>query len=165
MEMHHTTHTEAGPGDNVGINIKGLEKYKLNLPKEGDMLFIEKQNQLKEVKSFKAYVMVQDHPGQLCAAKADGKKGYTPLIHVRTSKAACKMKAIHWKKGKKTGGVEVQNPEFLEKNEEAEVTFEPQMPIFLERYEDCEGLGRIAAMDSNNLVMLGKVLEVEYKQD
>ena len=163
IEMHHKMHPEAGPGDNVGLNIKGLEKYKLNMPKEGDILYIQKQNQLKPVKSFRAYVMVQDHPGQLKSA-ASG-KGYTPLIHVRTSKSACKMMQIHWKKGKKTGGVEVQDPEFLEKNEEAEVTFVPQMPLFLEKYEDCEGLGRVAAMDSNNLVMLGKVLDVEYKED
>ena len=35
-----------------------------------------------------------------------------------------------------------------------------QMPMFLEPFSCCEGLCRVAAMDSNNLVMLGKVLEV-----
>lgn len=39
------------------------------------------------------------------------------------------------------------------------------MPLFLEKFECCEGLGRVAAMDSNCLVMLGKVLEVEYKEN
>jgi elongation factor 1-alpha len=164
IEMHNAPWPEAGPGDNVGLNIKGLEKYKLTMPKEGDILYIEKQNKLKQVKSFRAYVMIQDHPGQLNAAK-DGKKGYTPLIHVRTAKSACKMMKIHWKKGKKTGGLEVEDAPFVEKNEEAEITFEPQMPMFLEPFSCCEGLGRVAAMDSNNLVMLGKVLEVEYKED
>ena len=34
---------------------------------------------------------------------------------------------------------------------------------YIEDFEKCEGLGRIAVMDSNNLVMLGKVMSVEYK--
>ena len=50
-----------------------LAKGKVSLKtKEGDILYIEKQNNLKMVKSFKAYVVVQDHPGQLNSAK-DGK--------------------------------------------------------------------------------------------
>ena len=39
------------------------------------------------------------------------------------------------------------------------------MPMFLEPFSCCEGLCRVVAMDSNNLVMLGKVLEVKYKED
>ena len=41
--------------------------------------------------------------------------------------------------------------------------FVPQQPIYLEKFDDCPGLGRIAVMDSNNLVMLGKVISVKYK--
>ena len=33
----------------------------------------------------------------------------------------------------------------------------------LETFEDCPGLGRIAVMDSNQLVMLGKIMSVKYK--
>ena len=161
IEMHHSTHPLAGPGDNVGLNIKGLDKLKM--PKEGDVLYIEKQNKLTPVKSFRAMVMVQEHPGQLKPADAQGKKGYTPLVHVRTTKAPCKMKTIHWKSGKKTANEKVESPPFLEAHETAEVTFEPQMPLYLETFESSKGLGRIAIMDSNSLVMLGKVLEVEYK--
>ena len=41
--------------------------------------------------------------------------------------------------------------------------FEPKQPIYLEKYEDCPGMGRIAVMDSNQLAMMGKVIEVTYE--
>merc|ERR1719375_194950 len=34
IEMHHTRHETAKPGDNVGLNIKGLDK--MNMPRVGD---------------------------------------------------------------------------------------------------------------------------------
>merc|ERR1712190_351431 len=39
IEMHHKTHSQAGPGDNVGVNVKGLNKE--NMPKVGDVMFIQ----------------------------------------------------------------------------------------------------------------------------
>ena len=47
--------------------------------------------------------------------------------------------------------------------ENAEIEFEPQQLFDLESFDKCEGMGRIAVMDSNQLVMLGKVMSVEYK--
>jgi len=100
-------------------------------------------------------VVVQEHPGQL-------KIGYAPLVHVRTAKASCKMSQILWKMGKKSGGQKVDNPAFLEAGESAEVIFEPKQGLYLESFDNCPGIGRIAVMDSNQLAMMGKVLEVEY---
>ena len=154
IEMHHKMVPEANPGDNVGLNIKGLDKK--NMPKVGDVIFLEKDKVLSKVLSFKAQVAVQEHPGQL-------KIGYSPLIHARTAKASCKMTQIKWKMGKKTGGQKVDNPTFLEAGESAEVEFEPKQPLYLEKYEDCPGMGRIAVMDSNQLAMMGKVIEVTYE--
>ena len=54
-------------------------------------------------------------------------------------------------------------PPFLEKGESAEVEFFPQQPLYLETFESCPGMGRIAVMDSNQLVMLGKIMSVKYK--
>merc|ERR1719310_1425098 len=36
IEMHHTRHEVAKPGDNVGLNIKGLVKQ--NMPRVGDVI-------------------------------------------------------------------------------------------------------------------------------
>jgi len=154
IEMHHKTWPNAGPGDNVGMNIKGLDKA--NMPKVGDVISLQKETLLEPVESFVAQVAVQDHPGQL-------KPGFSPCVHVRTAKSACKMTKILWKTGKKTGNEKQENPQFLEKGESAEVEFSPQQLIYLDTFENCQGLGRIAVMDSNQLVMLGKVLSVKYK--
>jgi len=154
IEMHHKTWDKASPGDNVGLNIKGLDKA--NMPKVGDVISLEKDKLLEPVESFVAQVAVQEHPGQL-------KPGFSPCVHVRTAKSACKMTKIMWKMGKKTGNEKLEDPPFLERGESAEIEFVPQQPIYLEDFDSCQGLGRIAVMDSNQLVMLGKVTSVKYK--
>jgi elongation factor 1-alpha len=156
IEMHHKTWDSAVPGDNVGLNIKGLD-MKTNPVKVGDVISLEKEPILKPVKSFVAQVVVQEHPGQL-------KPGFSPCVHVRTAKSACKMTTINWKTGKKTGNEKLESPPFLERGEQAEIVFEPQQLFYLEEFDKCAGLGRIAVMDSNQLVMLGKVISVEYKE-
>lgn len=152
IEMHHKTWANAKPGDNVGMNIKGMDKA--NMPKVGDVISLQ-TDILKPVESFTVQVAVQEHPGQL-------KPGFSPCVHVRTAKSACKMSKIVWKMGKKTGNEKIDNPPFLERGETAEIEFIPQQPIYLETFENCPGLGRVAVMDSNQLVMLGKVIDVKY---
>jgi elongation factor 1-alpha len=154
IEMHHKTWPNAKPGDNVGMNIKGLDKN--NMPKVGDVISLEKEPLLEPVESFTAQIVVQEHPGQL-------KPGFAPLVHVRTAKSSCKMTKILWKMGKKTGNEKLENPPFLEMGESAEVEFTPQQPLYLESFDDCPGLGRVAVMDQNQLVMLGKVMSAKYK--
>ena len=165
IEMHHRSVDVAHGGDNVGINMKGLDK--LNMPKPGDIMVIKDDplntnNKALSVKSFRAVVYVQDHPGELKAGDDQGRGGFTPSIHVRTSKAPCRLAKIHWKQGKATGNVKVDDPKFIKSGEQAEVTFEPRTPFFVDTYDNCPGLGRIAGMDSNTLIVLGRVLEVVY---
>jgi len=111
---------------------------------------VQKDGELKPIKTFTAMVAVQEHPGVL-------KPGYAPVVFCRTAKVACKMTKILWKMGKKTGGAKVENPPELSQYENAEVEFEPSQPLFVEPFETCAALGRIAVMDSNRLKMLGKV--------
>ena len=152
LEMHRKKYTEAVPGDNVGMTIKGLDKN--NMPKSGDLIFRPSEGMVTPTKSFVAQVVVQEHPGQL-------KIGFSPIIYCRTAKTACRMAKINWKMGKKTGGQKLENPPFLERGESAEVVFEPMKPFIVEAFDKVPGMGRIAVMDSNALVMLGKVLSVE----
>jgi len=154
IEQHHKQLAAAGPGENVGMSIKGIGKdEKIAV---GDVIYIEKQGILKAIKTFTAMVFVQEHPGVL-------KKGYCPVIFSRTARVACKMTAINWKQSKKTGNEKVENPDELSQFEQAEVVFEPTSLLYLDTFEQCQGLARIAVMDSNRLKMLGKVTGVEYK--
>jgi len=166
IEMHHKNFPSAGPGDNIGCNVKNLPKE--NMPKAGDVMYILNEpgdeSPPAKAKTFRAAVFVQDHPGQLRAATMQGgvlKGGFTPSIHVRTAKAPCQLTKILWKRGKKTANAKVENPLFIEAGDEAEVIFTPSKDICVDAYDVCKPLGRMAAMDSNSLIMLGRVLEAE----
>merc|ERR1711976_448846 len=137
------------------MSIRGITKDEKVNP--GDIIYLESEGKLKPVKSFSAMVAVQEHPGEL-------KVGYSPVIFSRTAKVACKMTKIHWKQSKKTGGAKVENPTELSQFENAEVEFEPTAPLFLEPFEQCAALGRIAVMDSDRLKMLAKVTAVTSKE-
>jgi elongation factor 1-alpha len=156
VEMHHKSVEMAGPGDNCGFNIKGLDKS--NMPQNGDIMVLKKDSTLKRAKRFTAQVQVLDHPGEL-------KKGYTPIACVRTAHSACRMAEIRWKMGKETGMKKVDAPNAVKANEMAEIVFEPQQPFVVDLFKNCEGLGRLAIFEGNSVVMLGKVTEVEFAED
>jgi elongation factor 1-alpha len=151
IEMHHRRVDQASHGDNVGVNVKGLKKEKL--PKVGDIMVLDDGNLPTSAKQFTALVAVQEHPGQL-------KVGYTPIVFVRTAHSACKMTKINWKIGKSTNKQKVDNPPHLEQGDQAEVVFEPCQDIYIDKFSECPGLGRVAIMEGNSLVMLGKVTDV-----
>ena len=152
VEMHHKNVPFAGPGDNVGLNVKGLAKT--NMPRVGDIMILKKDTSLGKAKSFTAQVQVLDHPGEL-------KRGYTPIAFVRTGRCAVRLTDIKWKVGKETGGKKLEDPVSLKANEMAEVVFTPQQPFIVDSFKNCEGLGRVAIMEGNGVVMLGKATEVE----
>lgn len=45
----------------------------------------------------------------------------------------------------------------------AEVVFEPTQPLIVDSFKNCEGLSRIAFLDGNTAVMLGKVVSTNAK--
>lgn len=65
--------------------------------------------------------------------------------------------------GKETGGKKLEEPHGLKANEMAEVVFEPCQPLVVDHFKACEGLSRIAFLDGNTAVMLGKVVAVSHK--
>jgi elongation factor 1-alpha len=158
VEMHHKKYEVANPGDNVGLNVKKLEKE--NMPKVGDIMINKAQweHACKQVDNFTAQVQVLDHPGEL-------KRGYSPIAFVRTGRSACKITNINWKIGKETNGNKAENPPHLKANDMAEVVFSPLQPFVCEAFDKCEGLGRVAIMEGASVVMLGKAVSVEYKAD
>jgi len=152
VEMHHKQMPSAGPGSNIGMNVKGLPKG--NMPRVGDIMILKSDTSLAPVKSFVCQVKILTHPGEL-------KVGYSPIAFVRTARSAVKMSKIHWKIGKATGGKKLEDAPFIKANEMAELTFTPLQPFVVDTFKSCEGLGRIAIMEGNSVVMLGKVITIE----
>ena len=156
IEMHHTRHDVAKPGDNVGLNIKGLDKQ--NMPRVGDVMIYKKDTTLDRCGQFTAQVQTLDIPGEI-------KPGYSPIGFVRCGRSACKVTSFNFKVGKETGGKKMESPHSLKSNEMAEVVFQPQQPLIVDSFKNCEGLSRIAFLDGNTAVMLGKVTGLVYKKD
>merc|ERR1712022_38607 len=151
VEMHHKSVPEAKPGDNVGMNMKGLTPT--NMPHSGDVMIEKSDSTLKHVVNFTAMLQTLEIPGEL-------KRGYSPIGFVRTGRAACKLSEIDFNKGKETGGKKAESPHSLKSNEMAQCVFEPLQPFMVDAFKNCEGLSRIAFLDGNTAVMLGKVVKV-----
>jgi len=152
IEMHHKRFDNAKSGDNVGMNIKTLDKN--NLPKTGDVMIHKIDSSLIFSRLF--IVQVQTLETILNELKV----GYSPIGFVRSGRAACKIKQLHWKIGRESGGKMQENPFSLKSNEMAEVTFEALKAIVIEQYANREGLSRIAFLEGNSAVMLGKIIKV-----
>merc|ERR1712224_474820 len=57
-----------------------------------------------------------------------------------------------------------EEPHSLKSNEMAECAFQPQQPLVCDTFKNCEGLSRVAFMDGNGVVMLGKVISCERRK-
>merc|ERR1711959_272868 len=132
VEMHHKRQDLANPGDNIGMNVKGLEKN--NMPRTGDVMVYKKDTSLSACQDFDAQIQVLDIPGEI-------KVGYSPIGFVRCGRAACRISKMIWKIGKETGGKKLEEPHSL----------------VVDTFKNCEGLSRIAFLDGNGVVMLGKI--------
>jgi len=153
VEMHHKQVPFAGPGDNVGMNVKGLTKS--NMPRAGDVMIMKNDDTLKAVKSIEATIQFLDIPNEV-------KAGYTPIGFIRTARTPLKLTEIKWRSGKDTGNNQVPNPTSIPKNNMALCVFQPQKPFTCEAFSGCEGLARLALMEGNGCIGLGRVSKVEF---
>merc|ERR1712226_1680577 len=129
------------------MNMKGLTPT--NMPHSGDVMIEKSDSTLKHVKDFTAMLQTLEIPGEL-------KRGYSPIGFVRTGRAACKMTDITGKKA--------ESPHSLKSNEMAGCVFEPLQPFMVDSFKNCEGLSRIAFLDGNTAVMLGKVMKTTTEE-
>merc|ERR1712151_806409 len=101
IEMHHKAVPQAKPGDNVGMNIKNLDKN--NMPHNGDVMVYKKDTTLSAVRCFDAQIQVLVIPNEI-------KVGYSPIGFVRCGRSACRISKLKWKMGKETGGKKMEDP-------------------------------------------------------
>jgi elongation factor 1-alpha len=152
VEMGHRPLEVGIAGDICGFGVKGLEKA--NMPKVGDVMILKNDTTLKRVKTFTAEVRLLDHPGEL-------RVGYCPVAFVRAGRSAIKLTKIHWK-CEKENDPKIENPTGLKSKEIGECTFQPQQPLALDLFSNCESLGRVAILEGSNLIMTAKVTGLEF---
>lgn len=153
IEMHHEEVKVAGPGDNVGVSIRGFGKKDV---RRGDVIgSVDKPP--KVVETFKAQIVVLNHPSVITV-------GYTPVVHVHTAQVACQFVKIDKKLNAKTGEVVEENPDFIKNGDAAIVTLKPTRPLVIERQKDFPPLSRFAIRDSGSTVSAGMCIDFEEKK-
>ncbi len=153
IEMHHQELAEALPGDNVGFNVKGVEKADI---KRGEV--IGPSNSPPKVASeFTAQIVVLNHPTAVSV-------GYTPVIHIHTTHFAGKFTELVEKKDPKTGQPVPGKPDFLKTGDVAVVKILPLKPTVVEKFSEFPPLGRFAIRDMGQTVAAGVVLDVVEKK-
>jgi len=150
IEMHHETLNQAIPGDNVGVNIRGIAKNEI---RRGDVAG-PSNDPPTVAKSFTAQIMVLNHPSVIT-------KGYTPVFHCYTAQVACRFDEILKKLDPKTGTVKEENPDFIKTGDAAVVKIIPTRPMVIEPSKKIPQLGRFAIRDMGQTVAAGVCLEVE----
>ncbi len=153
IEMHHQPMQQAEPGDNIGFNLKGIDKKSI---KRGDVIG-HPDNPPTVVEEFKAQIVVLNHPTAITV-------GYQPVIHAHTAQVACSIISLDKKINPKTGQVEQENPEFIKTGDVAIVTFKPTRPMVIEKASEFSPLGRFAVRDMGQTVAAGMVIDVKKKQ-
>jgi len=149
IEMHHEQLKQAIPGDNIGFNVRGIER--------GDVARGDVVGQQKDAptvaKEFTAQIVVLGHPTAIPV-------GYTPVFHMHTAQLSCQVTELQKKIDPKTGAVKEENPKFLKTGDAAIVKIVPTKPVCVEEYKKFPQLGRFAIRDMGQTVAAGIILSI-----
>ncbi len=152
IEMHHQEVKEAVPGDNIGWNVRGVEKKDI---RRGDVCgHTDKPPSVAE--EFTAQIVVLQHPSAIAA-------GYTPVIHCHTAQVAGQITAILKKLDPKSGQVTAENPDFIKAGDAAIVTIKPMKPLCIEKVKEIPQLGRFAIRDMGMTIAAGMVQDIKLR--
>jgi elongation factor 1-alpha len=153
IEMHHEAVQEAVPGDNVGFNVRGIDKNDI---RRGDVVG-PVGNPPTVVESFIANIQVLNHPSVITV-------GYTPVFHAHTAQVACEFTELQARLDPKTGQVAEKDPTSLKTGDAAVVKITPKRPLVLEKYKEFPQLGRFAVRDMGQTVAAGVVVDVKKRE-
>jgi len=150
VEMHHESLEQAGPGDNVGFNVKNVSVKDI---RRGYVAGDSKNDPPLKVPTFEAQVIVLDHPNRIMA-------GYTPVLDCHTCHIACKFNKLMSLMDKRTGKKLEDNPKFVKSGQAAIVELSPTKPMCVEAYSEYPPLGRFAVRDMRKTVAVGVIKAV-----
>jgi len=152
IEMHHEQVQQAGPGDNIGFNVRGIGKKDIA---RGDVLGPD-TNPPTVASEFTAQMVILNHPTVVTV-------GYTPVFHIHTAQVACQIIAIEKKLNPSTGEVLAENPDFIKNGDAAIVKIKPVQPLVIEKQGEIPQLSRFAIRDSGQTVAAGMCIDLVKK--
>jgi elongation factor 1-alpha len=154
IETHHTQMESAEAGDNIGFNLRGVDKKSI---KRGDV--IGPVNDPPAVaKEFEAQIIVIHHPTAMAP-------GYTPVLHAHTAQVAATLSEFIAKIDPKTGGATEEKPKFLKTGDAAIVRIRPVRPLAIETFKEFPEIGRFALRDMGTTIAAGVVKAIIEKFD
>ncbi|HEY7569943.1 MAG TPA: translation elongation factor EF-1 subunit alpha [Nitrososphaeraceae archaeon] len=154
IETHHTQMDSAEAGDNIGFNLRGVDKKSI---KRGDMIG-SASSPPTVVKEFEAQIIVIHHPTAMAP-------GYTPVLHAHTAQVAATLSEFVAKIDSKTGGITEEKPKFLKTGDAAIVRIKPVRPLAIETFKEFPEIGRFALRDMGTTIAAGVVKSVTEKYD
>jgi len=152
IETHHTQMESAEAGDNIGFNLRGIEKKDI---KRGDVIGTP-DNPPNVAKEFRAQIIVIHHPTAIAP-------GYTPVMHAHTAQVAATIVAFESKINPQTGAEEEKDPKFLKAGDSAIVRIRPVRPLAIETFQDFPELGRFALRDMGATIAAGVIKDITEK--
>jgi len=156
VEMHHETLESAGPGDNVGFNIKGLSIKDIS---RGNVASDSKNKPAKKARRFYAQVIVLNHNNVT--------DNYTPVLDCHTAHIACKFNTIVSEIDPRNGNTKREANKdtklVLKKNQACMAVMVPQKAMCVESYSEFAPLGRFAIRDMRRTVAVGVVKQVQFE--
>ena len=154
IETHHTQMESAEAGDNIGFNLRGVDKKSIH---RGDV--IGPVNDPPAVaKEFEAQIIVIHHPTAMAP-------GYTPVLHAHTAQVAATLSEFIAKIDPKTGGATEDKPKFLKTGDAAIVRIKPVRPLAIETFKEFPEIGRFALRDMGTTIAAGVVKAIIEKYD
>jgi len=152
IEMHHEQLKQAIPGDNVGFNVRGIDKKDIA---RGDVLG-HTDNVPTVASEFTAQIVVLNCKNVITT-------GYTPVFHIHTAQVACQITAIEKKLNAATGETIAENPDFIKKGDAAIIKVKPVQPVVIEKQKDIPHMSRFAVRDSGVTVAAGMCIDLVKK--
>ena len=152
IEMHHEQMDQAEPGDNIGFNVRGIEKKDIA---RGDVLG-HVGHAPTVATEFTAQIVVLNHPTVITV-------GYTPVFHVHTAQVACQIIEIVKKLDPATGATKEEKPDFIKNGDAAIVKIKPIQPLCIEKQSEIPQMARFAVRDSGVTVAAGMCIDLVKK--
>jgi elongation factor 1-alpha len=154
IETHHTQMESAEAGDNIGFNLRGVDKKSIH---RGDVIG-PVNNPPAVAKEFEAQIIVIHHPTAMAP-------GYTPVLHAHTAQVAATLSEFIAKIDPKTGGATEDKPKFLKTGDAAIVRIRPVRPLAIETFKEFPEIGRFALRDMGTTIAAGVVKAIIEKFD
>ena len=152
IETHHVQMETAEAGDNIGFNLRGVDKKDI---KRGDVIGTPEAPP-NVAKEFRAQIIVIHHPTAIAP-------GYTPVLHAHTAQVAATLVAFEAKINPQSGAAEEKDPKFLKAGDSAIVRIRPVRPLAIETFQEFPELGRFALRDMGATIAAGVVKDITEK--